>query len=570
MITEIDPSLIQHSEYDIEVDDSDNIELKSANKLVIIPVLENGELELRRNKQTLLLLPIKAIEKVVTIPIQEANLKRENGSILKIIFSDDNSSDKSITFNVKNKRHTPRIQQQILLLKEAAQNDSVRKAIISSLNPKLCNLCLENDFAVNFSSKGKLRLGCFEKEYGKILLQTEKPIAEYHGGHKDYNPTGIFGKHSVAGMAYLTENHFIFAKDDKELTKKWELIIPLDSVILNWDLEEKQREKNIKWEGTTLYTFGFGSGFVREEKKSEHLIIPYIDRDGRSQEPEFNLPSFIRKWAADLYRMVVKAKMSLSQQKIFKDNNRTIQTHADCFNCNREFEIYNLNICGHCILSFCDVCINNHSINRELEFDPKYLGGHKLYPKPMDTRIYVFSDRIEVNELNLRIPYTSIGNIENADEKKITAKRMLLAGWFAFAWRKKDIFTIIEYTDGFNQKQVLIFDFGKRKIEEAQQKIYDRMLASQFAKERLLDPKKLEDNNTKVASFLEDNTTVFNKKTESKSEIIFNNTSPLPGISQLNETDKDNTNPLHILKVRFAKGEITKEQYEEMRKLLES
>ena len=150
------------------------------------------------------------------------------------------------------------------------------------------------------------------------MLQTEKPIAEYYGGHKDYNPTGIFSKHSVAGMAYLTENYFVFAKEEKELTKKWELIIPLDSIILNWDLEETQREKNIKWEGTTFYTFGFGSGFVREGKKSEHLVIPYIESDGRSQEPEFNLPSFIRKWAADLYRMVVKAKMSISQQKIFK------------------------------------------------------------------------------------------------------------------------------------------------------------------------------------------------------------------------------------------------------------
>jgi Short C-terminal domain len=30
------------------------------------------------------------------------------------------------------------------------------------------------------------------------------------------------------------------------------------------------------------------------------------------------------------------------------------------------------------------------------------------------------------------------------------------------------------------------------------------------------------------------------------------------------------SNPLHILKIRFAKGEINKEEYEEMRKMLES
>jgi hypothetical protein len=133
---EIDPSLIRHSEYDIEVSNTDNLELKNANKLVIIPVLEYSDLEFRRNKQTLLSLPIKTIENI-TISIPEANLKGDNNPILKITFNDSNSSSKSITLNIKNRKNAPRIQQQILLLKEAAQNDSVRKSIMSSLNPKL-------------------------------------------------------------------------------------------------------------------------------------------------------------------------------------------------------------------------------------------------------------------------------------------------------------------------------------------------------------------------------------------------------------------------------------------------
>src|SRR5919198_1058268 len=97
------------------------------------------------------------------------------------------------------------------------------------------------------------------------------------------------------------------------------------------------------------------------------------------------------------------------------------------------------------------------------------------------------------------------------------------------------------------------------------------MLASQFAKERLLGSKKLEDN-TKIQKFLEDNTTVINKKTEPRSDTILKEAAGPVDISHLNETDKtkDNANPLHILKIRFAKGEITKEQYEEMRKMLES
>lgn len=142
------------------------------------------------------------------------------------------------------------------------------------------------------------------------------------------------------------------------------------------------------------------------------------------------------------------------------DNNGTIvQTTANCFNCNREFEIYNLVICKHCITSFCDICINSHSIEANLVLDAKYLGGHKLYPKSVDTRVYIYSDRIEIPMMHLRVPYTFVSNIENADEKRITAKRIFLVGLFALGWRKKDVYTIIEYVYGFNQKQSLVFDF---------------------------------------------------------------------------------------------------------------
>jgi uncharacterized membrane protein len=66
---------------------------------------------------------------------------------------------------------------------------------------------------------------------------------------------------------------------------------------------------------------------------------------------------------------------------------------------------------------------------------------------------------------------------------------------------------------------------------------------------------------------LEDKTTVSSRDTEPENE-----SGSSAYISQSNRTDliKDNTDPLYILKVRFARGEITKEQYEEMRKLLES
>jgi Short C-terminal domain len=125
----------------------------------------------------------------------------------------------------------------------------------------------------------------------------------------------------------------------------------------------------------------------------------------------------------------------------------------------------------------------------------------------------------------------------------------------------------------------LIFDFGK-KIEEAQQKIYDRMLTSRFAKERLLESQKKIDHNIKLQSLLIEEKVSTNPKAfqpriissdEPKPEI---NTTTLQDKSVMSDTTKINKsnelNPLNILKVRLAKGEITKDEYEEMRKMIES
>lgn len=65
---------------------------------------------------------------------------------------------------------------------------------------------------------------CFEEQYGKILLQSKE--VEYHCGHKDHSLGGILSKHSQPGKMYLTE-----------------IAAPLNSVILNRDIEQQQRQK---------------------------------------------------------------------------------------------------------------------------------------------------------------------------------------------------------------------------------------------------------------------------------------------------------------------------------------
>jgi hypothetical protein len=114
----------------------------------------------------------------------------------------------------------------------------------------------------------------------------------------------------------------------------------------------------------------------------------------------------------------------------------------------------------------------------DFEFGVKYLGGHKGFPtkKPRDAHIGIFIDRIEVktDKFNAVIPYLQMTNIENMDERRITTKRWFLVGMWAIAWKKKYVYTVIEYEDE-NDTQGLIFDFGKH-LESKQGEIYQRMV----------------------------------------------------------------------------------------------
>lgn len=124
------------------------------------------------------------------------------------------------------------------------------------------------------------------------------------------------------------------------------------------------------------------------------------------------------------------------------------------------------------------------------------------------------------------------------EKSKISASRVAGLGLISLdlatvgaLWKKGHIYTIIEYTDGFNDEQALIFDF-RHSIGQAQRAIYDRMISFRHLKIQ----------QSKVVDF----------KSNSES------------------ADYETNNPLHILKVRLAKGEITTEEYEETRKLLDS
>ena len=62
------------------------------------------------------------------------------------------------------------------------------------------------------------------------------------------------------------------------------------------------------------------------------------------------------------------------------------------------------------------------------ELTAKYIGGHKAFPKQTHTQVLILPDRLELVKPIFIVPYISITNIENMDERKISALRVALLG----------------------------------------------------------------------------------------------------------------------------------------------
>ena len=122
--------------------------------------------------------------------------------------------------------------------------------------------------------------------------------------------------------------------------------------------------------------------------------------------------------------------------------------------------------------------MNYNQINLpENKFEVKYIGGHKAQLKSTDTKLSIYPDKILIEKFSLEIPYSKMTNIENIDTKQLVQlKRLLLMGAFAFVWKKKIIYTVIEVNDGLDTNS-MVFEFGKN-LEKFQPIIYERMIKS--------------------------------------------------------------------------------------------
>jgi hypothetical protein len=92
----------------------------------------------------------------------------------------------------------------------------------------------------------------------------------------------------------------------------------------------------------------------------------------------------------------------------------------------------------------------------------------------------VYNERLELDwdkgqdEPSMVIPCKSMTNIENMDDQKISALRVIGFGIIGALWKQQHRYTVIQYKDETGEKNIVL-DFGKY-IEEAQPLIYQKMI----------------------------------------------------------------------------------------------
>jgi hypothetical protein len=102
----------------------------------------------------------------------------------------------------------------------------------------------------------------------------------------------------------------------------------------------------------------------------------------------------------------------------------------------------------------------------------RYMGGHPLYTEPRNTPVYVYNDRIEIVNPDLKIPYSAMSRIENMDENKIDRDKVVLGLLFftplaihAAIRKKKHVYTVLRYMDKSDGVHI-IRNLGHIKIQD--------------------------------------------------------------------------------------------------------
>ena len=120
----------------------------------------------------------------------------------------------------------------------------------------------------------------------------------YWGGHKQVQITGFFKM--IRGEAVLYYDSIDFKKNNGGLI----MSIPLKSIQFeNFGIENK-----ITGQSILGGKFGFVFAGNTQNITSARLLIPYIDRNGVLQKPEFEFGGIIKKtakWAEEIYTRIL-------------------------------------------------------------------------------------------------------------------------------------------------------------------------------------------------------------------------------------------------------------------------
>jgi hypothetical protein len=340
----IHPRLAEQFEYGIQIiEDSGIVELKRARKLFVRINEDGNALDFKEKKSSdpnLLVIPLRDIMVATSVAVQtkymmikkdnllvQIDLAKSDNSSSASLPGDDQTENISIRFDM-NKGQIPTLLDQINQFKDEKINSSVSRANAVAKDPKLCIQCAKKRYALEYRHDYNLCLDCFSNNYGRIII--EAPMAEYHGGHKAYLGGGAFDKFEY-GRLILSEHYLIFTRGHKDPTKRWEIVIPLDSVIIErWGIEEESRRKGISGGAFSYEGIGIGSGMIHDSGKSHRIVVPYMDENGIPQEPRFGVSSFrgkaIRELAVKLYQQVASEKKDTTKLSTKAGNNLTQQS----------------------------------------------------------------------------------------------------------------------------------------------------------------------------------------------------------------------------------------------------
>jgi hypothetical protein len=320
-------SLAERLEYKIKIiEDSGIPGLIRAGKLFVNIQDDGNTLEFKKKKgsdPSLLVIQLREIIRANPVTVDTSSnlavrIKFARRDSPTSATSDGKLETNSIKFDI-GRKEIPLLLEQIDHFKDEKINPSIARAIAVAEHPNLCIQCAKRKYVLKYRHDYNLCRECFVTNYGRPILETIG--GEYYGGHKAYLGGGTFGKFEK-GILILSEHYLTFVRVHDDPAQRWEIVIPLDSVIVEgWGIEESSRRKSIAG-GAFL---GIGGGVIHDKGKSHHIVVPYTDENGIPQEPRFGVSSFqgkeIREWAIKLYQQVVNEKRESVKFSSRADNN---------------------------------------------------------------------------------------------------------------------------------------------------------------------------------------------------------------------------------------------------------